>query len=506
MMRPSLRNAGLFPESGEDPPTRRLPKSVLKEATMSCLALLCDDFYCRHLALRSKASCRLAYFVLLCTAISVAQSNSKIPNPLVLPDASGQLSTYTTKGFIDTTNPFFQNLGTNGRTCNTCHRPEDAWTITPSSLQTRFNATAGLDPVFNFFDGTNCQTSDQSTVAARQQASSLLLSKGLIRIGMTLPINAEYSLTVEKDPYGCALTTDSSGNTIVAVYRRPLPTAGVIFLSTVMWDGRETFSGKSIHFDLTDQANGATLGHAAATDPLSSEQRDAIVSFESSLYTAQSKDNAAGDLQAQGALGGPLQLSVQPFFIGINDTLSPGYNPLSMNLFDSWAHIRRSNRDRYSPGRESVARGQELFNTFKIQISGVRGVNDVLGAEVITGTCTTCHNAPNIGNHSVSLPLDLGIASEERRTPDMPLYTFRNKTTGEVIKTTDPGRALITGKWNHMSVFKGPILRGVAARAPYFHNGSAATLDEVVKFYNDRFKLDLSDEQKQDLVAFLRSL
>ena len=122
---------------------------------MSCLALLCDDFYCKHLALRSKASCKLAYFVLLCTAISVAQSNSKIPNPLVLPDASGQLSTYTTKGFIDTTNPFFQNLGTNGRTCNTCHRPEDAWTITPSSLQSRFNATAGLDPVFNFFDGTN---------------------------------------------------------------------------------------------------------------------------------------------------------------------------------------------------------------------------------------------------------------------------------------------------------------------------------------------------------------
>jgi cytochrome c peroxidase len=102
--------------------------------------------------------------------------------------------------------------------------------------------------------------------------------------------------------------------------------------------------------------------------------------------------------------------------------------------------------------------------------------------------------------------LDLGISSEERRTPDMPLYTFRNKTTGEIIKTTDPGRALITGKWSQISLFKGPILRGVAARAPYFHNGSAATLEDVVKFYNDRFKLDLSDQQKQDLVAFLRSL
>src|SRR6266571_4978775 len=138
----------------------------------------------------------------------LAQGGFPIPNPLVLPDATGQLATYTTNGSIDTTNPFFQNLGTNGRTCNSCHRPENAWTISPSSLLARFNATAGLDPVFNAFDGANCQNSDQSTLAARQQASSLLLSKGLIRIGMKLPLSAEYSLAVEKDPYGCALTSD----------------------------------------------------------------------------------------------------------------------------------------------------------------------------------------------------------------------------------------------------------------------------------------------------------
>jgi len=73
----------------------------------------------------------------------LAQGGFSIPNPLVLPDATGQLSTYTTNGSIDTTNPFFQNLGTNGRTCNSCHRPENAWAISPSSLLARFNATAG---------------------------------------------------------------------------------------------------------------------------------------------------------------------------------------------------------------------------------------------------------------------------------------------------------------------------------------------------------------------------
>ena len=57
-----------------------------------------------------------------------------------------------------------------------------------------------------------------------------------------------------------------------------------------------------------------------------------------------------------------------------------------------------------------------------------------------------------------------------------------------------------------MSLFKGPILRALAARPPYFHNGSAAALRDVVEFYNDRFQLNLSNEQKRDLVAFLRSL
>ena len=88
----------------------------------------------------------------------------------------------------------------------------------------------------------------------------------------------------------------------------------------------------------------------------------------------------------------------------------------------------------------------------------------------------------------------------------MPLYTFRNNLTGEIVKTTDPGRALITGKWRHMSTFKGPILRAVAARAPYFHNGMAATLADVVEFYNSRFNIGLNAQEKSDLIAFLRAL
>ncbi|MGE5049896.1 MAG: hypothetical protein ACM3PC_15055, partial [Deltaproteobacteria bacterium] len=72
--------------------------------------------------------------------------------------------------------------------------------------------------------------------------------------------------------------------------------------------------------------------------------------------------------------------------------------------------------------------------------------------------------------------------------------------------TTDPGRALITGKWADRNRFKGPVLRGLAARAPYFHNGSARSLDDAVEFYDTRFAIGFTAQEKSDLVAFLRSL
>jgi cytochrome c peroxidase len=53
---------------------------------------------------------------------------------------------------------------------------------------------------------------------------------------------------------------------------------------------------------------------------------------------------------------------------------------------------------------------------------------------------------------------------------------------------------------------KGPILRGLAARAPYFQNGTAASLTDVVNFYDRRFVIGFTDQEKADLVAFLETL
>ena len=249
---------------------------------------------------------------------------------------------------------------------------------------------------------------------------------------------------------------------------------------------------------------------------LSADQRQAIVDFETGLFTTQVFDWRAGSLTSDGALSGPRRLSAQPFCIGLNDPLgilpqmpgacasaSSGLDPSVFTLFTGWRHATRR-------ARQAIARGEAIFNTRSFVIDNVAGLNggpaDPVAGPIQGGTCTVCHNAPNAGDHTIAMPLDIGIAAAGRRTADLPLYTLRNTTTGETTQTTDPGRAMITGRWNDIGKFKGPILRALAARPPYFHNGSAATLDEVVDFYDTRFHIGLTAQDKADLVAFLNAL
>jgi cytochrome c peroxidase len=79
--------------------------------------------------------------------------------------------------------------------------------------------------------------------------------------------------------------------------------------------------------------------------------------------------------------------------------------------------------------------------------------------------------------------MNTGVASVLRRTPDLPLYTLTQSASGVVAETTDPGVALQTGKFADIGKFKVPGLRGLASRAPFFHNGSASDLPAVVGFY-----------------------
>jgi cytochrome c peroxidase len=451
----------------------------------------------------------------LTAVVAGAQS---LPNSFPLLDGSGFVETYNiNNSSISLNGAFFQSLGTNGRSCSSCHLPTEGWSVSAAEIQLRFLLTRGLDPIFRTVDGSNCDHNiDTSTLAGRQAAYSLLLSRGLIRVFLALPANAEFSVVSVQNPYGC----NDPGT--LSMYRRPLPTTNLRFLSTVMFDGREsspqtgtqkiTYATNpgDLLADLAHQAIDATNIHAQAATPPTSAQVQDIVNFETSLRTAQAIDFQAGFLNANGGAGGPVALASQSFFIGINDSFpaSFGFNPLGLpfnpaifDLYDAWANSR-------SAARASIARGQTVFNTKPINITGVGGINDVLGLASLTGTCGTCHDSPNVGDHSFPAPLNIGVAdlTSPLNVSYLPVITLQNNTTGATVQTTDPGRAMMTGLWADISKVKGPILRGLAARAPYFHNGSAGSLNDVVTFYDQRFNVGFTDQEKADLVAFLNAL
>lgn len=453
----------------------------------------------------------------------LASRGQSLPNRFPFPNATGLLETYHIgNGPIELNGPFFQSLGTNGRSCASCHRPAQGWSISSDEVRIRFDFTRGLDPIFRTNDGSVCDHNiDTSTVQGRRKAYSLLIKKGLIRIALAIPENAEFNVVSVANPYGCDDTSTLS------VYRRPLPATNLRFLSTVMWDGRESApqtGTQKITFptnpadllaDLAHQALDATSGHAQGSTPLTSQQQQAIVDFETHLATAQAYDYRAGALNADGAAGGPEPIAMQSmpaFFIGINDPLGGNphgtpFTPVIFNLFDAWAN-RQSYNVSQQAWRARILRGQALFNSKPINITGVAGLNDDLNLASIPGTCGTCHDSPNVGHHSLPVPLNIGVG--DRGGPldlsYLPVITLQNRTTSEVTKTTDPGRALITGQWKDIGKMKGPILRGLASRAPYFHNGSAKSLNDVIDFYNARFNIGFTAQEKEDLIAFLNSL
>ncbi len=475
----------------------------------------------------------IAMLIFLAVAGSGQGGPAIVPNGAHFPNPGGTSSTYSTAGGIDLTGPFFQSIGTNGRSCGSCHQPSDGMSVSAAHVQQRFDTTQGLDPIFRTVDGSNCNHDiDVSTVEARSAAYSLLRTRGLIRIAIQVPPDADFDVVSVDNPYACS-ETDT-----ISQYRRPLPSTNLSFLSAVMFDGREsspltgtikilpTNYPQSLRSDLLHQSVDATTGHAQGdgTRPTPAEQQQ-IVDFEMALFTAQATGKGTGNLDARGATGGPKPLISQPFFIGTNSQIpvfenpaSGPFNPAIFNTFDAWAGLP------YNDPRAAVARGQFVFNSKPISITGVAGLNDdkaagglvTGGIPVIAGFCGTCHDTPNVGNHSFPTPLNIGTGDPSPANQSinlggldisyLPKITVRSNVTGEEKTTSDLGQALIDGRFDHVGKIKGPILRGLSARAPYFHNGSAQSLLDVVHFYEVRFGVVFTPQEEADLVAFLSSL
>jgi cytochrome c peroxidase len=167
------------------------------------------------------------------------------------------------------------------------------------------------------------------------------------------------------------------------------------------------------------------------------------------------------------------------------------------------------------PQKQAVLRGQAIFNFRPLRTNPVTG-NPT--------TCATCHAGLQTGgnDHAGINVANTGVAgggllapagSQQYLATDLPIYRLRNKATGDTAQVNDLGRAAVSGLWVDVGRFQIPGLRGLASHPPFFHNGMAKTLEDVVNFYATNFsnvpgntQPPLTEQEKADLVAFLETL
>jgi len=473
-----------------------------------------------------------------------------LPAAVEYANAAGRFGLVNTDGEIITDgHPFFEALGSNGRGCVTCHQPSDAMSISLPTIQLRWQQTGGKDPLFAAIDGSNCPNLPQADAASH----SLLLERGLIRVALPWPprdsagntLSPEFSIEVVRDPTGCNTGTVygvEGERKEVSVYRRPRPVINMRYVTAAKF-GVTPFIGKTgmlasvdpetgnpINMNMMADAREATLktqatsasnGHMEVTTPLTPEQLARIQAFELQLYGARSFSNGAGMLHDD---GGPSGLSAQHMAKGRDGLLGNNTSNYVFPLEDKWKQLPASaNADEAARNsfRESVQRGHDVFFYRTFWIKDAMHINTVGLGNPIKRTCATCHGMHMTGMDTANGWMDLGTTNAPwaleppespwaTELPAMPLFKLTCRADlpphpflGRTIYTQDPGRALISGKCEDIGAIVIQQFRGLSARAPYFVNGSAATLRELVDFYDRRFNIRFTEQEKVDLVNFL---
>lgn len=450
-------------------------------------------------------------------------------------DATGTVGILQTEGDLDTRgHPFFSALGTNGRACVTCHQPADGMSVSVATINARWRATQGSDPLFAAIDGSNCPSLPQGQASSH----SLLLERGLFRIARPWPprtpegaaVEPQFSIEVLHDPTGCNLDPRyglHSAHPMVSVFRRPRPVGNLKYATRYGYIF-EPKNGLPLPIDphtglrysgnlladqrartLQEQASDALSSHLQAQGSLSATQMQQLVGFESQIYVAQSADRVGGSLSAAGAQGGPETLASGK----AAELQGPGHP--SWTEFDGWQHEGTSGDPRQRAFRESVSRGIALFRNRTFLISDSAGLNSMNFGNPTRDSCAFCHNMARTGMDVAPGQVDLGTTNEPYAdpAPELPLFKLTcapeyppHPFLGRVVYTHDPGFALTTGKCVDIGKITIQDMRGLAARAPYFSNGSARTLRDIIEYYDRRYSIGLSEQEKQDLTNLLSVL
>jgi hypothetical protein len=462
-----------------------------------------------------------------------------MPASISYKDDHGRLGLINASGSINTQDhPFFTPLGANGRACVTCHQPSDGMSLSAATAQRRWTETGGKDPLFAPIDGANCP----GLPRLERASHSLLLDRGLFRVSQVWPprgpdgrtIRPEFKIEVVRDPTGC--NTDpvyglNSANPMISVYRRPRVVANLKYVTNsaglfnaknvAMTMPLDPDTGKPVGLNfmadarevsLKSQAISAVLTHEQGAAAPSKEQLQRIVDFEMQLYSAQAADAIGGPLYYR---GGPQALGPEAMRDGKSGVLADYLDNPVFKSFEVWKKAAPGTTPQQRAFRASAARGFDIFFVRPFWIRDAQYINTVGLGNPTKRTCATCHNTQLTGQDLTAGWGDLGTTNRPwaKESPELPLFKITcnenappHTFLGRVIYTQDPGRALVSGRCIDVGSIVMQQFRGLSARAPYFSNGSAANLRELVDFYDRRFTIGFSEQEKQDLVNFLSVL
>jgi len=492
-----------------------------------------------------------------------------LPQRVRTQDGSGAVEVLFAQGPVSLRdNAFFQPLGSNGRACVTCHQPGSGMGLSVATIRRRWRETQGKDPLFAAIDGSNCPSLPQD----RESSHSLLLKRGLFRVSFPWPrtvgpdgspVEPEFTIEVVRDPSGC--NTDpkfglNSADPHISVFRRPRVVANLKYLAVdagakvyggvgpfnakrlAMVMDRDPDSGRYVAMNIMSdareptlkmQARDASRDHLQVSRPLTDQQLQSIVTFESQVYAAQATDRWGDDFSLPGAPPalGPHNLLLSPSGVLGDNFGNPAFKSFAVWQPDAAAshashasHASDASHAGQAQFRASVIRGYDVFFNRPFWIRDVTHINTVGLGNPAKRTCVTCHNLQMVGTDASAGWGDLGTTNEPwageavsspryDMQPDLPLFKIVCKPEarphpflGRVIFTHDPGRALISGKCYDVGSIVMGQLRGLAARAPYFASGSAADLGAVVDFYDRRFNIGFTAQERTDLINFLSVL
>jgi cytochrome c peroxidase len=354
-----------------------------------------------------------------------------------------------------------KQLGGNGRSCADCHMPSENFQLSPEAAQRRFAALQEArahdvnadDPLFRAVDADDFREHGEGATDF-----SNLLENGLVRVTMPLPANVKLV-----DP----ITHQPSSDTFVDLWRAVMPVLNVAITGPdgvpPVWppQPRVPIAGQDPNGpnrqggyqhdarfgSLQEQARGALLAHAQVQSEPPQRMLDDLAAFQSTLFSSAGVEALAKAI-ASGA--------------GSFPDPDPELNELEQ-------------------------RGKAVFT---------RACGQCHGGTLHPGTSTaeTAFVRPLARYHQIQTacprPATDGYAP-------CPARLGRNARTYRItlasgafqfVTTSDPGRLLLTGQPGDLGVMDPTQLRGISKTAPYFHNNSAATLEEVLDHYDAFFR------------------